>query len=217
MAAAAASAAPAARAAQAGSANEKVVLALIGAGGRGSHVMAGLTALPGVQTKYVCDLEEARAARTAAALEKIQGSPPKITNEMRKVFDDRDVHGVVIGTPEQWHALSTIWACQAGKDVYVEKCICRRVEEGRKMVEAARKYGRIVQAGTQHRSGPYAAAARQYIQDGKLGEVFYVKVCNMLPSVYGGYPQTQKPDSAPPADVDWDQWLGPRPNGPTTL
>jgi predicted dehydrogenase len=177
-------------------------------------VIEGLTSLKGVETKYVCDLEETRAANAARALEKVQGSPPKITKEMRAVFDDRDVHGVVIATPEQWHALGTIWACQAGKDVYVEKCISRRVEEGRKMIEAARKYGRIVQAGTQHRSGPYAAAARQYIRDGKLGEIFYVKVCNMLPSVYGGYPQTKTPDSDPPAGFDWDQWLGPAPERP---
>jgi predicted dehydrogenase len=95
---------------------------------------------------------------------------------------------VVVATPEQWHALATIRACQAGKDVYVEKCISRRVEEGRKMVQATRKYQRIVQAGTQHRSAPYMIAAQQYIQDGQLGEIFYVKVCNMLPDTYGGYP-----------------------------
>jgi predicted dehydrogenase len=133
---------------------------------------------------------------------------------MRRVFDDKDVHGVVIATPEQWHALGTVWACQAGKDVYVEKCISRHVEESRKMVEAARKYKRIVQAGTQHRSGPYSVAARQYIRDGKLGEVFYVKVCNILPGVYGGYPRRKMPAGAPPKGFDWDQWLGPAPARP---
>jgi predicted dehydrogenase len=110
--------------------------------------------------------------------------------------------------------LATIWACQAGKDVYVEKCISRRVEEGRKMVQAARKYQRIVQAGTQHRSTPYMIAARQYIQDGQLGEIFYVKVCNMLPETYGGYPLRRVPDTAPPEGFDWDQWLGPAPERP---
>ena len=211
---AAAAALPAARTARGGSAGEKVVLALIGAGGRGRGVMQGLSSLKNVETKYVCDLEEARAASAAAGLEKVQGTLPKTTKDMRAVFDDKDVDGVVIATPEQWHALATIWACQAGKDVYVEKCISRRVEEGRKMVEAARKYRRVVQAGTQHRSGPYMAAARQYIADGKLGEVFYVKVCNMLPSVYGGYPQKDVPDSDPPPGFDWDQWLGPAPERP---
>lgn len=214
MAAAAAAAVSVPGSVRAGSPSEKVVLALIGAGGRGQHVIQGITSLGNVEIKYVCDLEEARAAGAARALEKIQGVSPKTTGEMRKVFDDKDVHGVVIATPEQWHALGTIWACQAGKDVYVEKCISRRVEEGRKMVEAARKYQRIVQAGTQHRSGPYMAAARQYIRDGKLGDVFYVKVCNMLPEVYGGYPQRKVPDSNPPKGFDWDQWLGPAPERP---
>jgi predicted dehydrogenase len=207
MAAASAVAVPALARAQ--NAGDKVVLALIGAGGRGRHVMKGIGGLAGVETRYVCDLEEARSAAAAKELEKIQGFSPRTTLDMRRVLDDKEVNGVVIATPEQWHALGTIWACQAGKDVYVEKCISRRVEEGRKMVEAARKYQRIVQAGSQHRSGPYAAAARDYLREGRLGDVFYVKICNMLPSVYGGYPQKRPADSAPPAGFDWDQWLGP--------
>lgn len=199
---------------EAASAADKVVLALIGSGGRGQYVARGLAEVPGVEFKYVCDLEESRAAAAAKRLGEIQKVVPRTTKDMRTVFDDRDVHGVVVATPEQWHALASIWACQAGKDVYVEKCISRHVEEGRKMIEAARKYRRIVQAGTQHRSGPYMVAARDYIRAGKLGEVFYVKVCNMLPSVYGGYPFAAKPDSAPPAGFDWDQWLGPAPVRP---
>ena len=198
-------------AARARSAGETVVLGLVGAGGRGSHVIAGLAALANVRVKTVCDLEDARAGAVAQALESTTGKRPGTTREMRELFDDRELDGVVIATPEQWHALATIQACQAGKDVYVEKCISRRVEEGRKMVEAARKYGRVVQAGTQHRSGPYMAAARQYIREGKLGEVLYVKVCNLLPETYGGYPQPKVADSAPPAGLDWDRWLGPAP------
>jgi predicted dehydrogenase len=214
FAAAAASTVQVARTARAAPASEKVILALIGAGGRGQSVIQGFASLGDVEVKYICDLEDARAAGAARALEKIQSVRPKTTRQMREVFDDRDVHGVVIATPEQWHALATIRACQAGKDVYVEKCISRRVEEGRKMVEAARKHRRIVQAGTQHRSGPYMAAASQYIREGKLGEVFYVKVCNMLPDVYGGYPQPKVHDSDPPKGLDWDQWLGPAPERP---
>ena len=199
---------------QAGSPAEKVVLALIGAGGRGQHVARGLIDVGNVEFKYVCDLEDARSAAAAKSLAKQQKTAPQTTGDMRAVFDDRDVHGVLVATPDHWHALATIWACQAGKDVYVEKCISRRVAEGRKMIEAARKYKRIVQAGTQHRSGPYMAAARDYIREGKLGDVYYAKVCNMLPSVYGGYPQTAKPAGAPPAGFDWDQWLGPAPERP---
>ena len=96
-----------------------------------------LASLENVEFKYVCDLESSRAGSSAKALEKAQGKLPQTTQDMRTVFDDKDVHGVLVATPEQWHALATILACQAGKDVYVEKCISRRVAEGRKMVEAA--------------------------------------------------------------------------------
>jgi len=131
--------------------------------------------------------------------------------DMREVFDDKDVDGVVIATPEHWHALATVWACQAGKDVYVEKNISASIWEGRKMVEAARKYKRIVQAGTQTRSAPYMFAARDYIKEGGLGEVLYAKVFGMYSFVYGGYPRKATPDGDPPPDLDWDRWLGPAP------
>lgn len=199
---------------QGASAADRVVLGLIGAGGRGTHVIKGLAAVPGVVVKTVCDLEDARADQAARALESTTGRKPATTREMRALLDDKEIHGVVVATPEQWHALATVLACQAGKDVYVEKCVSRRVQEGREMVEAARKYQRVVQAGTQHRSGPYAAAARRYIADGKLGEIFYVKVCNMLPDTYGGYPQKPQAPGTPPAGFDWDRWLGPAPARP---
>ena len=196
------------------SANEKVVVALLGAGGRGRHVMRQMAALENVECKFVCDLEDSRGGGAVAELEKIQGSAPKFTKEMREVFDDKDVHGVLIATPEQWHALGTVLACQAGKDVYVEKCISRKIGEGRKMIEAARKYKRVVQAGTQSRSGPYSSAAREYIKEGRLGDVLYAKVYNMLGSVYGGYPLRKPADGNPPAGFDWDKWLGPAPERP---
>jgi predicted dehydrogenase len=195
--------------------SEKVVLALIGAGGRGQDLMRQMAARPDVTCKYVCDAEEPRGAAFAKQLEKIQGSPAKHVKDMRRALDDKGVDAVVVATPEQWHALATIWACQAGKDVYVEKCISRKVEEGRKMVEAARKHKRVVQAGTQSRTAAYTASARQYIQEGKLGKVFLVKVFFMQPNyVYGGYPIRQQPGSGPPKGLDWDLWLGPAPEKP---
>jgi len=204
-----ASAMQAPRHARARSANDKVVLALIGSGGRGRLVARGMANMEGVEFKYVCDAEEARGASSVAELEKIQGTRPRYVLDMREVFDDQDVDGVIIGTPEQWHALATVWACQAGQDVYVEKNISLTIWEGRKMVEAARKYNRIVQAGFQCRSAPYVHAARDYVASGELGEVLYAKVYGMLPFTYGGYPQTRTPDSDPPAGLDWDRWLGP--------
>ena len=202
------------RAARARSANEKVVLSLIGAGGRGRYLMAKMAGLPAVEFKYVCDVEDARCRAAAAQVEKIQGSSAKCTAEMRETFDDKDVDAVIIGTPEHWHALATIWACQAGKDVFVEKNISSTIWEGRKMIEAARKYKRVVQGGFQCRSAPYIRAARDYIRGGGLGTILYVKVFGMLPFVYGGYPRKAVPDSDPPPGLDWDRWLGPAPERP---
>ena len=194
--------------------NEKVVLALIGAGGRGRYLMRNMVELENVEAKYVCDVEDARGNASVAELQKTQGSAPKFVREMREVLDDKDVDGVVVATPEHWHALATVWACQAGKDVFVEKNISASIWEGRKMIEAARKYKRVVQGGFQCRSAPYILAARDYIKNGGLGEVLYAKVYGMLPFVYGGYPKQLVPDSDPPAGLDWDKWLGPVPHRP---
>ena len=201
-------------AAKARAANEKVVLAVIGAGGRGRHVATNLLKCPDVEIKTVCDVEDARGQKAVADFEKIQGSAPSFVKDMREVFDDKDIDGVLIATPEHWHALATVWACQAGKDVFVEKNISSSIAEGRKMVDAARKYERIVQAGTQNRSAPYMFAARDYVQGGGLGDVLYVKVFGMYSFVYGGYPRKEVADSDPPAGLDWDRWLGPAPMQP---
>jgi len=193
--------------AQGGSPNDKVVLALMGAGGRGSGLAANFADLPNVEFKYICDAFLPRAQAVARNLTKSQPRPPEAVQNVQQVLADKDVTAVVVATPEQWHALATVWACQAGKDVYVEKNTSLHLWEGRKMVEAARKYQRIVQVGFQNRSAPYAQTARQYLQSGKLGKVLLVKVYNLLD---GGTWKPQ-PDSAPPAGLDWDLWLGPAP------
>ena len=198
----------------AGSPANRVVLALVGAGGRGMDVIQQMVRLPDVSVKYVCDPDTARAHAAADALAKLQPTKPTAVADMRKAFEDREVHGVVVATPEHWHALGTIWACQAGKDVYVEKNISLSIWEGRKMIEAARKYKRIVQAGCQNRSAPYAFSARDYIQRGELGEVLYVQVYGMLPSVQGGCGRNAVADSPVPPGLDWDLWLGPAPERP---
>lgn len=189
---------------------ERIVLALIGAGGRGSSHASAMARLPGVEFKYVCDVWSDRGSATMADLEKVQPRGPKRITDMREALADKEVNAVVITTPEHWHALATIWACQAGKDVYVEKNPSMTVWEGRKMIEAARKYNRIVQVGFQNRSGPYAASARDYIASGKLGRIVHVKVYNML----DGSKWEPKPDSPPPPGLDWDAWLGPAPEVP---
>lgn len=192
------------------SAGNRIVLALIGAGGRAAAHASGMSKIPGVEFKYVCDVWKERGSGIISELSRVQSRAPQRINDMRAAFDDREVDAVVIATPEHWHALAAVWACQAGKDVYVEKNPSIALWEGRKILEAARKYKRIVQVGFQNRSGPYAASARDYISSGKLGRIVHVKVYNML----GGSRWEAKPDGPPPEGLDWDAWLGPAPEVP---
>jgi len=190
-------------------ANEKVTMALIGCGGRGRGVMAGMVK-NGAQVAYVCDVNDRARAAAAKQFGDMQGRAPKQEIEMRKVFEDKSVDAVMISTPEHWHALGTVWACQAGKDVYVEKNPSINIWEGRKMVEAARKYRRVVTSGFQNRSAPYGFSAREYIKSGKLGKVVHVKCFNLL----GGRRWHGQADGQVPAGLDWDRWLGPAPKIP---
>lgn len=194
------------------SANDKVVLALIGAGGRGTQVILGMQkCTPGVEVKYVCEVDKERGGRVIDELEKQQKVRPQRIEDMRRAFEDKDVDAVVICTPEHWHALATVWACQAGKDVYVEKNISLNIPEGRKMIQAAKKYNRIIQCGFQNRSGQYNMSARDYIQSGKLGKIVLLKAYCMLP---GNKPWVLKEDEAVPEGLNWDMWLGPAPKVP---
>jgi predicted dehydrogenase len=190
---------------QAKSANDKIILGLIGAGGRALSHINGMLKVPNVEFKYVCDVHATKGAEHMRAAEQAQGHAPKRILDMRELLDDKDVDAVVIATPDHWHALAAIWACQAGKDVYVEKCPSIAIWEGRKAIEAARKYKRVVQVGFQNRSAPYAVTAREYLQSGKLGPIVLVKVYNLL----GGKPFVAQPDTVPPEGLDWDRWLGP--------
>jgi predicted dehydrogenase len=191
--------------------NNKVVLGLIGAGGRGTVLATNMALVENTEFAYVCEVNAARGAAVMSKLEEIRGKRPQRVTDMRRVFDDKQVDGVVIATPEHWHALATIWACQAGKDVYVEKNPSLAIWEGRKMIEAVRKYNRIVEVGFENRSGPYAMSARDYIAAGNLGRIQLVKVYNMLP---GPNELKRQPDGTPPEGVDWDMFLGPAPARP---
>lgn len=197
------------------SVNNKVVLALIGAGGRGTqNILSFKKTCPEVDVKYICDVDQERGGRVIEELGKQQKIKPQRINDMRRTFDDKDVDAVLICTPEHWHSLATIWACQAGKDVYVEKNISLNIPEGRRMIEAARKYNRIVQCGFQNRSGAYNMKARDYIQSGKLGKITLVKAYCMLP---GNKPWILKEDTPVPEGLDWDMWLGPAPEVPYNI
>jgi predicted dehydrogenase len=192
-------------------AHDKVILALIGAGGRGVPTIINCCrSNANVEIRTVCDVNDLRSGAAAAEIEKQLGYKPLTTRHIREVLDDREVDAVWIATPDHWHALATIWACQAGKDVYVEKTPSLCIWEGQKMVEAAARYRRIVQSGYQNRSGAYIAAARDYIQSGKLGQVVHIRIFNLL----SGTRWMPVPDSAVPATLDWDAWLGPAPEKP---
>jgi predicted dehydrogenase len=194
-------------------ANNKLTLGVIGAGHRGGVVTNGLLQRGDCQVAWVADVNLPQAGWAAAEVAKTQGKAPKAVQDFRKVLDQKDVDAVVVATPDHWHALATIWACQAGKDVYVEKPPTHNCWEGRKMVEAARKYKRIVQVGTQNRSAPYNIAARKYIQDGKLGKIHFCRVYNQ--KEWPNWPVV--PDSVPPKGLDWDMWNGPAPEAKYNL
>jgi len=184
--------------------NERVNLALIGCGGRGRALARGFIEC-GARITHLCDLHEERLKALADELEQVQGHASMKLREMRSVFDAKDIDAVVIATPDHWHAPASILACEAGKDVYVEKPPAHNVWEAKKMLEAARKYERVLQVGTQNRSGPYNRAARAYIQNGKLGGIHIVKVFNLKS---GGAFRLGDPGT-PPEGFDWDTWLGP--------
>jgi predicted dehydrogenase len=189
-------------------ANKKVTLGLIGVGGRGGALCDGFLDRGDCRIAWIADPDVNRAGAAAGHVAKRQkGDAPKAVQDFRKVLDRKDVDAVVIATPDHWHALATIWACQAGKDVYVEKPPTHNCWEGRKMVEAARKYERIVQVGTQSRSGAYAIAGRKYIKEGKLGKIHFCRVYNQKE-----WPNfSAVPDSDPPKGFDWDLYNGPAP------
>jgi predicted dehydrogenase len=193
-------------------AGDKVILALIGAGSWGTNlIMEAAKSGENIRIKYVCDVDDTRGGRAIAELEKLQGFRPIAVRDMRKVYDDKEVDGVFIETPEHWHALAAIWACQAGKDVYVEKTVSHSIFEGQQMIKAAMKYERILQCGMQNRSADYALTARDYIKSGELGEIVAVHVRELLD---GPVPFNEKENSDAPDTIDWDMWLGPAPKVP---
>jgi predicted dehydrogenase len=192
-------------------ANDRIVLALIGCGGRGLSCIINCCKISeNVTIKTVCDVNSTKLAKAADTVEKELGYRPGSTDEMKRIFDDREIDAVWVATPEHWHSLAAIWACQAGKDVYVEKNPTINIFEGRKLVEATRKYRRIVQVGFQNRSAPYGFTARDYIASGKLGKIVTVKCYNLL----GGGKWNEKPEAPVPSWLDWDKWLGPAPVRP---
>ncbi|MFK7777825.1 MAG: Gfo/Idh/MocA family oxidoreductase, partial [Gimesia sp.] len=190
--------------------NERVVLAGIGVRGQGKFLTTSMAGFPDVRFKTICDVDDSVAPAAIKSIEKEQGVAPQFVKDFRQVLDDPEIDGVVIATPDHWHALMAIMACQAGKDVYVEKPVSHNLTEGLKIVEAARKHERVVQSGIHQRSGSHFQSAVEYVQSGKLGEVKLAKAW----IIHRRKPIGKKKNSTVPAGVNYDLWLGPAANRP---
>ena len=217
--------APVARSAR--GANERIRVGFIGVGNRGTQLLRGFLQQDDVEVAALCDVYEPYLARDYSRVDEklkdaLGGKVPKMTEEFsgsvarykdfRRLLDSKDIDAVVIATPDHWHAIQAVTACEAGKDLYVEKPLSVTVVEGRKMVEAAKRYDRVVQVGLHRRS---SKAYEQVVEDvgaGKIGKVTVgraYRISNMHPNGIGRFP-----DAPPPKDLDWDMWLGPRPKRP---
>jgi len=192
-------------------ANDRVAVGFIGLGAMGSGNLGYAMKVPGAQPVAVCDVYQPHLERAVEAARK-RDVQVKAVKDFREIIADRSIDAVCISTPDHWHAYMAVEACKAGKDVFVEKPASKGVEEGLKMVQAARKYNRVVQAGTMQRSGGYFQKAAEIVKSGAIGEITFCHAfqSGLISRKGFGNP----PDSDPPAGLDWDMWLGPAPNVP---
>ncbi len=191
-------------------ANDRVNVAVVGLGGRGNNHMDFYMKVNGAQVGALCDVNQAALERGQAKIERGAGNKPKGYSDMRALFDDKSVDAISFATPNHWHALGSIWAMQAGKDVYCEKPASHNMFEGYQMLAAARKYGRMCQIGSQSRSIPHKMRAMELLQQGAIGKVYMAKaLCFKRRKSIG-----KRADEPVPAGVNWDLFLGPAPMRP---
>jgi predicted dehydrogenase len=189
-------------------ANDRIGVGFIGFGLIGKQHVSDFKKFSDVDIVGMCDTYK---PRVDAGLEFIGNPNTKGYSDFRKMYENKDINGVVVATPDHWHALLTITACAAGKDVYVEKPMTVFIDEGKWMVQAARKYNRIVTVGTQRRQGKGVAAAKKVVESGVLGKIHSVRLSSFR-NIYPGFGKT--PVSDPPPGFDYDMWLGPAPKKP---
>jgi hypothetical protein len=200
-------AATAAAAARVWGANDRVNVAIVGLGGRGTNHLNIYSKLPEARVAGLCDVDQASRERAQATLQKNTGEKAKEFEDMREVFADAGVDAVSIATPNHWHALAAIWAMKAGKDVYGEKPACYNIYEGQRMLQVARETKRMLQIGSQHRSMPFKIKAMQALNDGLIGKIYLAKgLCFKRRASIG-----HKPDGPTPPGVNWDLFRGPAP------
>ncbi|HZN10196.1 MAG TPA: Gfo/Idh/MocA family oxidoreductase, partial [Blastocatellia bacterium] len=189
----------------AGSANDTVRVAVVGINGQGKAHISAYSKMPNVEIAAYCDVDESVLAKRCQEAEAGGRKKPQTFTDVRKLLEDKSIDAVSVATPNHWHALMGIWACQAGKDVYLEKPATHTYWEGRQLVAAARKYNRIVQHGTNSRSTAALREAMEKLREGVIGEVYMARgLCFKWRDTIG-----RKPDGSAPAGVDYDLWLGP--------
>jgi len=191
--------------------NSKIRLGFIGSGQMGRGDLETFFLNPEVDCAVIADVDEAQMAEGLKVCEKAGRPKPDTVRDFRRVLDRKDVDIVLIATPDHWHALPAVMACQAGKDVYLEKPLSKTIDEGRAIVTAVAKHKRILQMGSQWRSCQHMLEAAEFVKSGKLGKISMARGWANL----DWQPKCDKqPDCAPPASVDYDFWLGPAPKRP---
>ena len=193
--------------------NDRVRVAIVGLRNRGSELANEFARNKAVEVVALCDIDDSMFAKPLQSVEKITGKAPRTEKDFRRLLDDKSIDAVVNATPDHWHALIAVLACQAGKDVYTEKPASHNIVEGRRMVEAARKYHRVVQLGTQRRSMTHIKDAVTYVHSGSLGHVGMARAWihqQRKPIGFG------TPSPVPPG-IDYAMWQGPAPDRPFTL
>jgi predicted dehydrogenase len=201
-------AASAAAATRVWGANDRINLAIVGLGGRGSAHLNVYSKLPEARVVGLCDVNQAAREKAQATLQRnVPGEKAKEFENMRDAFADASVDAVSIATPNHWHALAAIWAMKAGKDVYGEKPACYNIYEGQKMLQVARDTKKMLQIGSQHRSTPFKIKAMEALHGGLIGKIYLAKgLCYKRRASIG-----HKPDTPTPPGVNWDLFLGPAP------
>jgi predicted dehydrogenase len=194
-------------------ANDQIRIGVIGCGDQANWDATDFARQPNVRIVALCDVYDGsikNILRNVAL--KLDAEKTPYFKDFRRILDDKNIDAVIVATPDHWHALPTIMACQAGKDVYVEKPLSLTIEEGRRMVAAARKHNRVVQVGTQQRSARHFQKAVELVQEGKLGKISRVHTWNYDDEFPNGI--GNPPDENPPDGLDWDFYLGPAPKAP---
>ena len=193
-------------------ANDRVRVAICGVRGRGNDHLHGFAKVPGTEIAAMCDVDESVLNQRLGDAEKLGMAKPKPYGDIRRLLEDKDIDAISIATPNHWHSLMAIWACQAGKDVYVEKPCSHNWFEGRQLVRAVKKYNRICQHGSQSRSNPAMLQAMQKLRDGTIGNVYMARALCYKWRASIGHTETEPV----PAGVNYDLWTGPAPMKPFT-